>query len=109
MKSNNKNLHENDVVTHTDHIISSDSETTDCPEVFHFAKQIGMCDNGDKDKILTADEASFYLGISKNYLYKMVQLKIIPYHKPGGKMLLFLKSELVAWVCSDGAYKGISV
>jgi excisionase family DNA binding protein len=59
--------------------------------------------------VLTADETSYYLGISKQYLYKLVQLKLIPYHKPGGKMLLFLRSELVAWVSTDGNYKGIPI
>jgi excisionase family DNA binding protein len=57
--------------------------------------------------ILTADEASYYLGISKHYLYKLVQLKLIPFHKPGGKVLLFLRCELLEWVSTDGKYKGI--
>jgi excisionase family DNA binding protein len=62
----------------------------------------------EKD-VLTTAETSYYLGISKQYLYKLVQLKLIPYHKPGGKMLLFLRSELVAWVSTDGNYKGIPI
>jgi excisionase family DNA binding protein len=64
--------------------------------------------HGGKD-IFTADEASYYLGISKQYLYKLVQLRLIPYHKPGGKVLLFLRNELVEWVCTDGQYKGVSL
>ena len=55
--------------------------------------------------ILTADEASYYLGITKNSLYKMVQKKMIPYRKPNGKMIFFLMHELIAWVESNGTYK----
>lgn len=62
----------------------------------------------DAKDILTVDEVSFYLGLSKQYIYKLVQLKHIPFHKPGGKVLLFLRSELVKWVSTDGEYKGIT-
>lgn len=55
--------------------------------------------NGDKP--LSHIKAAEYLGYSKSYLYKLTSKKIIPHHKPTGKIILFLKSELDHWIINS--------
>lgn len=50
------------------------------------------------DEILSATEASQFIGMKKNSLYKLVQAKSIPFHRPNGKFIYFIKSELCDWV-----------
>ncbi len=49
-------------------------------------------------EILTLEEASKYLQVSKSCLYKMTSKKEIPFYIPGGKKIYFRKSELDEWV-----------
>jgi len=39
-------------------------------------------------------EAATYLKICKSTLYKKTSLRELPYYKPGGKLILFLKEDL---------------
>lgn len=48
--------------------------------------------------VLSFDEASTFLNLSKGYLYKLTSGNLIPHYKPQGKMLYFEKSELEAWL-----------
>ena len=48
--------------------------------------------------VLSFDEASKFLNLSKSYLYKLTSGNLIPHYKPQGKMLYFEKSELEAWL-----------
>jgi len=48
--------------------------------------------------ILSFDEASDFLNLSKSYLYKLTSSGQIPHYKPQGKMLYFEKSELESWL-----------
>ena len=48
--------------------------------------------------VLSFDEASAFLCLSKSYLYKLTSGSLIPHYKPQGKMLYFEKSELEAWL-----------
>ena len=48
--------------------------------------------------VLSFDEASRFLNLSKSYLYKLTAGNLIPHYKPQGKMLYFEKSELEAWL-----------
>lgn len=48
--------------------------------------------------IFTFTEACTYLGISKSLLYKLTGSKEVPYYKPRGKMLYFVKEELDEWL-----------
>lgn len=48
--------------------------------------------------VLSFDEASAFLNLSKSYLYKLTSGNLIPHYKPQGKMLYFEKSELEAWL-----------
>lgn len=48
--------------------------------------------------VLSFEEASRFLNLSKSYLYKLTLGNLIPHYKPQGKMLYFEKTELEAWL-----------
>ena len=48
--------------------------------------------------VLSFEEASSFLNLSKSYLYKLTSGNLIPHYKPQGKMLYFEKTELEAWL-----------
>ena len=48
--------------------------------------------------VLSFEEASRFLNLSKSYLYKLTSDNLIPHYKPQGKMLYFEKTELEAWL-----------
>ena len=48
--------------------------------------------------VLSFDEASKYLNLSKSYLYKLTSAQQIPHYKPQGKMIYFEKDALEAWL-----------
>lgn len=48
--------------------------------------------------VLSFDEASRFLNLSKSYLYKLTSGNLIPHYKPQGKMLYFEKADLEAWL-----------
>lgn len=48
--------------------------------------------------VLSFEEASRFLNLSKSYLYKLTSGNLIPLYKPQGKMLYFEKTELEAWL-----------
>ena len=48
--------------------------------------------------VLSFDEASKFLNLSRSYLYKLTSGNLIPHYKPQGKMLYFEKVELEAWL-----------
>ena len=50
---------------------------------------------------LNFNQAAEYLGFSHSYLYKLTSRKIIPCHRPTGKMLFFSKAELDEWIFSQ--------
>ena len=50
------------------------------------------------DKPFNFNQAAEYLGFSHSYLYKLTSRKIIPCHRPTGKMLFFSKAELDEWI-----------
>lgn len=47
---------------------------------------------------LTAKEAAGELRIATSTLYKMVSENKIPFYKPNGKRLYFMKAELEKWI-----------
>jgi len=49
-------------------------------------------------KPLNFNQAADYLGFSHSYLYKLTSRKIIPCHRPTGKLLFFSKAELDEWI-----------
>jgi excisionase family DNA binding protein len=50
------------------------------------------------EKPLTLIEAAKYLGFSPSYIYKLTSKNAIPFYKPSGKKILFLKKELDEWI-----------
>lgn len=48
--------------------------------------------------VLSFEEASRFLNLSKSYLYKLTSGNLIPHYKPQGKMLYFEREELEAWL-----------
>jgi excisionase family DNA binding protein len=49
-------------------------------------------------EVLTLEEASRYLQLSKSCLYKMTANKEIAHYIPGGKKIYFRRTELDNWV-----------
>ncbi len=49
-------------------------------------------------EVLTLEEASEFLGVSKSQLYKLTRTAAIPHYKPNGKYIYFDRAELVEWV-----------
>lgn len=48
---------------------------------------------------LTTEDACLLTGLSKQYIYKLVQARKIPhYRSKGGKIIYFLKKELNEWM-----------
>ena len=47
---------------------------------------------------LNIEEASLFTGLAKNYLYKLVHQKKIPFYKPLGGRLFFKREELEAFL-----------
>ena len=56
---------------------------------------------GMQKEILSADEASKFLGMKKSYLYKLTMARKIPFYRPMGKMVYFRKTELERWLLSN--------
>ena len=50
------------------------------------------------ENVLSFDEASKFLNLSKSYLYKLTSGNLIPHYKPQGKMLFFERADLEAWL-----------
>lgn len=61
------------------------------------AKQIIFCTK----EVLTSGEAALYMGLSKNYLYKLTSQNKIPHYKPLGKMCFFNRLEIEKWLQSN--------
>ena len=51
-----------------------------------------------KKEVLSLEEASLYLGMSKSYLYKLTSQRKIPHFCPEGKKLFFNRAELNQWL-----------
>ncbi len=49
-------------------------------------------------EVLTLEEASLFLGLSKSQLYKLTGSGAIPHYKPGGKFIYFDHADLIEWV-----------
>ena len=51
-----------------------------------------------RKEILTLEEVTWYLGLSKSSIYKLTSRREIPFYSPGGKKLYFRKSEIDNWI-----------
>lgn len=52
-------------------------------------------------EVLTLDEAAYYTGMKKSYLYKLTASKAIPHYKPNGKNCFFRRTELEDWLTAN--------
>lgn len=52
-------------------------------------------------EVLTFSEGCAYCGFTSSYMYKLTSFNKIPYYKPNGKMIFFLRSELEGWILSN--------
>jgi len=50
---------------------------------------------------LNTSEAAIYLGVKKNYLYKLTSANKIPVYRPGGKVMNFKRAELDVWLSQN--------
>lgn len=57
--------------------------------------------NYSNQEILTFKESAEFLKISESYLYKLTHKKIIRHSKPSGKLIYFMKQDLVDWMLSN--------
>lgn len=57
-----------------------------------------MIDLNTSSDLMTSREAASYLGFRINYLHKLTMNRQIPFYRPAGRLLLFRRSELDAWV-----------
>ena len=57
-----------------------------------------MNTNFSKREIMTAQRADYFLDMSMSCLYKLTSKGIIPFYKPGGKKIYFLKDDLISWI-----------
>ncbi len=66
-------------------------------ELKKIAELMSMNVINPNDKLLNFKQSADYLGLSHSYLYKLTSQKLIPCHRPLGR-LFFFKHELDAWV-----------
>lgn len=52
----------------------------------------------NKKDVLSIEEATEYMNISKSFLYKLTSKKKIPYYKPSGKIVYFKREDLDKWM-----------
>ena len=55
-------------------------------------------DTGIESGYLNTRQAAQFLGLSRNYLFKLTMGAEIAHFKPNGKTLFFKKSDLVEWI-----------
>ena len=49
-------------------------------------------------ELLDLNQAAEYLKLKPSYMYSLIHQKRIPYYKPNGKRVYFIKSELIMWI-----------
>lgn len=52
-------------------------------------------------EIFNIEDLINYTGFSRSYIYKLVHKNVIPYSKPNGKFLFFLKTEIDEWLLQN--------
>lgn len=52
-------------------------------------------------EVMSLGEACTYLSISKSFAYSLTSNNLLPYSKPGGKMIFFKRSDLNFWALSN--------
>lgn len=57
--------------------------------------------NKNKEEILSLNEATEFLKMSKSCIYKLTSQKKIQHYIPGGKKIYFRKSDLENWLLQN--------
>ena len=57
----------------------------------------------ENDRYMSVDEAARYLSISQQTLMRYIRAGQIPVHRIGARLLRLQRSEIDAWVQSQGA------
>ena len=83
---------ENPFVTINEFLLSIEREIDDLRK-----SQTTANDDGESTKLMTIDEASKFLNLSKSSIYSKTSTRQIPFIKKG-KQLYFIKSDLLDWV-----------
>lgn len=52
-------------------------------------------------KFITFENAAKYLGVSRSHLYKLNHQKVLPYFKPGGKIIYYDQADLEKFITSN--------
>lgn len=52
-------------------------------------------------EILNVEDLINYTGYKRSYIYKLVHNNILPYSKPNGKTLFFVKAEIDSWLLQN--------
>ncbi len=52
----------------------------------------------DIKEMLSADEATAYLGVSRSLFYKLTSRRAFPLYKPGGSKIYVKRSDLLVWM-----------
>lgn len=55
------------------------------------------------DNYIGIEEAADYLGVKVPTIRTWIKSKGMPFHRIGGKLLKFKRSEIDAWVCNNQA------
>ena len=53
--------------------------------------------------ILNVDELTDYTGFRKSHIYKLVHKNLIPFSKPGGKILFFERKKIDEWLLQNSS------
>jgi len=61
------------------------SETDQLPEDYNF-------------ELLDLNQTAEFLKLKPSYIYSLIHQKKIPYYKPLGKRVYFIKAELIKWI-----------
>jgi len=78
-----------------------------------FVSQVGLVEEPGYDnqhlvkKILNTREAARFLDLSPSSLYKLTSQKLIPFYRPNGKRIFFLRSELESWLLKTRIVKEV--
>ena len=59
--------------------------------------------NSENDRYMSIDEAARYLSVSQQTLMRYIRAGQLPVHRIGARLLRLQRSEIDAWVQSQGA------
>lgn len=57
-------------------------------------------------RVLNVPELSQLTGISKSWIYKLCQQRLIPHSKPNGKLIMFDREAVQNWLLSNPVQPG---